>query len=298
MRHFLLLTLAGALSANAMAATPINQTHPLAVDGTVSIDNLKGRISVRTWDRPEVALSGSLGAGVEALKVEGDSNKLSIVVRYPKHGGNWFGGDKAEPTLLEVNVPVGASLNIESVSADISIADSKGRRLSMESVSGDVLITNSQPGAVNSETVSGDQDLNVATSEVDASSVSGNIRLQGRITGDVSVETVSGDVRIGTARLDQLDAGSVSGDLHIATSLSANAEISAETLSGDLNLNLPSATSAELTVETFSGDIRSPVGTVESAEFGNGHSLNAQMGAGDAEIDLESFSGEVVISLR
>src|SRR5437762_12216339 len=90
------------VAAPLFAATPINQTRPLALDGQVSIDNLKGRIVVRTWAQPQVRITGSLGQGVEKLIIEGDAHSLKIQAKYPQssdHGWfNWGGiGKSAEP---------------------------------------------------------------------------------------------------------------------------------------------------------------------------------------------------------
>ena len=76
MSRLALATLALALSLPlpALAATPINETRPLSPTGEVEIENLKGRIDVRVWDRPEVKIEGSLGDGVERLAIEGDFN--------------------------------------------------------------------------------------------------------------------------------------------------------------------------------------------------------------------------------
>src|SRR6188768_102816 len=94
--------------APAFAATPINQTRPLAADGQVRIENIKGRIVVRTWDKRSVQVTGSLGKGVEKLEISGDERSLDIRVRYPNSGGGWnlWGrdNDRAEPTVLEITL--------------------------------------------------------------------------------------------------------------------------------------------------------------------------------------------------
>ena len=49
-------------SAPSLAATPISESRALDPRGRVEIENLKGRIEVRAWDRPEVKIEGSLGS--------------------------------------------------------------------------------------------------------------------------------------------------------------------------------------------------------------------------------------------
>ena len=65
-RMILAAALLAAAAAPAFAATPIDETRPLAADGRVSIENLKGRIVVRAWDRPEVHIGGTLALGGHA----------------------------------------------------------------------------------------------------------------------------------------------------------------------------------------------------------------------------------------
>lgn len=289
-------------AAPAFAATPINQTRPLDPDGQVSIDNLKGRIVVRTWDRSEVRITGSLGEGVEKLLVEGDERDLSIEVRYPKSGGGWFGwggGDgNSEPSVIEVSLPAGASVSVDSVSADMDIAGVGGQRLSADSVSGDVLVRSTRVAEASFDSVSGDIDAELDSQNLLVDSVSGDILLKGRIGGRVSLDTVSGDATLVAERLDRLSLSTVSGDGRLSAGLAADGGILADSVSGNLDLILPRDTSARLRIETFSGGISSPVGQVQTEEYGPGKHLEAKMGAGSGNIRLESFSGNVRVVVK
>jgi DUF4097 and DUF4098 domain-containing protein YvlB len=292
--------IAAAIAAPAFAATPINQVRPLAVDGRVHIENIKGRVVVRTWAQPQVRITGSLGRGVEKLDVSGSGQSLDIVVEYPDHDGGWHWGkkDDSEPTILEVTIPNRASLDVETVSADIDVQQMAGRKLAAESVSGSITVTASSPGQAEFENVSGNTLLRLTTTNLDASAVSGDIRASGGITGEVELETVSGDMELGAQALDRLDASTVSGDAILRAALRPNAQVKGETLSGELRLELPANTGARLHAETFSGDIRAPAGKVDEEEHGPGKSLDTRIGNGSADIHLESFSGEVEVLLR
>jgi DUF4097 and DUF4098 domain-containing protein YvlB len=287
--------------APAFAATPINQTRPLALDGQVRIENVKGRIVVRTWAKPSVQVTGSLGKGVEKLDISGDERSLDIQVRYPNSRGGWnlWGRDdnRAEPTVLEVMLPQRASVEIESVSADVDVQQVAGRKLEVSSVSGTVVVTASSPHEASFENVSGDTTLRITSAKVNAQSVSGDLHLSGGLTGDIDLEAVSGNLELGAKDLDRLEVSTVSGDAILSAGLRAGGTIKAETLSGELKLQMPRATGAKLHVETFSGDIRSPNGHVDEEEHGPGKSLDTTIGDGRARIDLESFSGNVQLSL-
>ena len=296
-----LLALVAALPAH--AATPINESRPLSADGSVSIENVKGRIVVRTWAQPQVKVSGSLGKGAEPLIVEGDSRNLSIEVKYPNHRGKgWLGwgrgDDGTEPTILEVTIPQRASLEIDSVSADVDVQQMAGRKLDIESVSGDVVVTASSPGEASFQNVSGDTTLRITSKSVRVGSVSGDVKLRGGLDGEVHLESVSGNAEMNAGTLGRLEVSTVSGDAKLQLGLAPSGTIKAESVSGDLDFTLPKATGARLSIETFSGDIASPVGKIEREDYGPGKSLDATLGNGDGQMHIESFSGDVNIVLQ
>lgn len=283
----------------AFAGTPINQTRPLAADGNVSIENIKGRIVVRTWAQPQVRITGTLGKGAEKLEIDGDGRDLSIEVKYPDRRNGWgWNRNEMEPTILEITVPQKASLDIESVSAEVDVQQIAGRKLDVSSVSGNIVVTASSPGEASFENVSGNTTLRITTDNVSAESVSGDINMQGGLSGRVSMETVSGNASLIAKTLSKLQFSSVSGDADVQAALATNGVVTGETVSGTLRLSLPKTTSAQLSIETFSGDINSPVGKVDREEYGPGKSLDARLGQGQGKIRLESFSGDVDLELK
>jgi hypothetical protein len=284
------------LATAAFAQTPIDETRPLDARGRIDIDNLKGRIEVRAWDREEVKISGSLGEGVEKLVIEGDRQHLVVQVRYPK-GGGW-GGDKSGPTELLLSVPRRADLEIESVSANVHVTGVAPSLLSIDSVSGDVAAA-AAPAKASVATVSGDLILTLNSADVDVQSVSGDMVLRGRLNGEIDAETVSGDVEIAVngEHIQRLKANAVSGDVSIHTALAPKGEIRAETVSGDLLLRLPRDVSAQARGESFSGNLKATGVTVEKRQ-GPGSSFSTRYGGGSGEISLQTFSGNAEIRLE
>jgi DUF4097 and DUF4098 domain-containing protein YvlB len=294
------LIIAGLLAAptlfnGALAATPINETRPLAARGHLSVENLKGTIEVRAWERNEVKIEGSLGQGVEKLEILGDAQHLSVKVKYPKSGGLGFfsGSDKSEPSQLRLMVPLQADLEIDAVSADIDVAGMASGELSIDSVSGNINVVGA-PREANIDSVSGDLKLILNSANVSTESVSGDVDLRGRLGGEVSVETVSGDIEVAghQSSVRKLTGTTVSGDLRISTALASGGRIGLESVSGNLTLRVPSNLSAEVSGESFSGDLHAPNVQVNRPKHGPGSSFEHRYGSGDGEITLESFSGD------
>lgn len=284
------------LAAPAYAATPLDEVLPLAADGKLSIQNASGQVTVRTWNRPEVKITGSLGEGSQKRIVKGGPRDLSIEIRGTRPGG-WFGwmGSSSQPTRLEVTIPRQASLEVDTVSAQVDVAGTAGASLTLSSVSGGVRVRQARAGDADLQTVSGDLDAELETNALSADSVSGRVRIGGRVGGRVQLNSVSGDVSLVADAVERLRMSTVSADGDIRASLAASGRIQADTVSGDLGLWLPAATSARLQVETFSGGIASPVGTVQREDHGPGQRLDTRLGAGSGGIELESFSGNIRI---
>ncbi|MGN7919621.1 DUF4097 family beta strand repeat-containing protein [Lysobacter sp. 22409] len=297
-----LLALALVAAMPACAATPINETRPLDPMGSIDIDNVKGLIQVRAWDRPEVRIEGSLGEGVEKLEIEGDREHLSIKVRYPNRGsgmGFLVGGDKSEPTELRLTVPLQAKLEIDAVSATVDVNGVAPRDLSIDSVSGDVIVA-AAPREAEIESVSGDLRLTLNSAKVSAQTVSGDLSLRGRLNGEVDIETVSGKVDVTTreSRLAKLSGNSVSGDLRVTGALADGGEISLETVSGDVRLSLPRVLSATVRGQSFSGDLSAPEAQIVRPKHGPGSSFEHRYGNGSGSIKIETFSGDATLELN
>jgi hypothetical protein len=280
------------------AQQPISERRSAASDARIEVENVKGSIEVTGWKREEVEVSGSLGENAELQPLGDDPDHIRIRIRYPD-GGGWFGGGRSGSSKLVVRVPEGSRLSVGSVSADIGIDGMRGELLDAESVSGTVAIGNSAATRISVETVSGSQQLRVDGSEARVETVSGDIDLEGRIDSRVVMEAVSGELRLMTpAALVEARFGVVSGDVDAQLALQPDARLQAESLSGDVTIRLPRSTSARLEISSFSGSIRSDAGKVIEAEFGPGSSLETTLGAGAGQISLESFSGDVRVSLE
>ena len=98
-----------------------------------------------------------------------------------------------EPTELRLMVPLRASLDVSAVAADVDVQGLAAGELSIDSVSGDVAVA-AAPRKADINSVSGDLNLTLNSSDIQAETVSGTIRLRGRINGEVEATSVSGDI--------------------------------------------------------------------------------------------------------
>ncbi|MDX1569157.1 MAG: DUF4097 family beta strand repeat-containing protein [Xanthomonadales bacterium] len=275
------------LTAAVQAGEPIDVTRAANADTLVVVKNVKGEIRVSGWDRDEAVLSGELGAGSRDLVVEERGNQLVIEVEIPRNSRG------VEETILDLQMPRKASLEVGSISARVDVIGLAGERLKVSSVSGDVDVE-ADTQLLELGTVSGDIDFTGSAQRTKFSSVSGDIDTSG-LTGEVEVTTVSGEVYLKSGVLSDARFESVSGDLELYVDLSETASMTIESLSGDVDLHLPESLSARCEAESFSGSIKSNRGEVRSAKHGPHKSLEFVAGAGEARIRIESFSGDLRI---
>ena len=87
MRPYLLLSAFALLASTAWADTRVDERHAIAPGGRIEISNIAGKVTVRGWDRNEVALTGSMADGLR-LQQDKSTNRVRWEVIYPRSGNN------------------------------------------------------------------------------------------------------------------------------------------------------------------------------------------------------------------
>lgn len=298
---WLTASLAGPFAAPLEAQVEIERRRPAPATGEVSIDSSFGSIVVRAWDRNEVEVRGTLAAGAEGLDFDGDKEGVSIHVSVPD---SWFhapGEDAAFRTTLEIDVPVGATVSVESVNASVDVDGVRGE-VSVSTVNGAVKIAGPTRG-VEVETMTGAVEVRASAAPMNIHTISGKVDLRG-VGGDVSVESVSGPVEVAGSGVSQLEIESTTGSVLFRGSLAREGSVQIETFSSPVRLVLPRTAQAELDLTSFSGQITSdfctgtpvtrerfePFRQLRCATGGEGFSIEVR--THDADITVAAEGGE------
>jgi len=278
----------------AAASQQVDETRAAEPDARISVDIVSGSIDVTGWDRSEVQVTGTIGDDVDALEVSGSGRSISIDLDVPDSWGRRRSDIDAH---LQISVPKGARLTVETVSADITVDEVSGT-LELGSVSGGIKLEGS-PSRADVETVSGDIRVDGDQTAISAESVSGSIELTGAAE-TVEAASVSGNVKVSATEIERATFESVSGDVEFTGGLTSSARFHAEVHSGNVTLLLPADTSATWEVETFSGNVTNEFGPgpKKTNEYGPGKWLKFTTGSGEARITVDSFSGNVRFKKR
>ena len=137
----------------AFAARDITKRATVAADAAIDVSNVQGRVDVTAWDRNEVELTARLEGDKDELEFEATEQQVRIEVDRPQ--GRYH--NKDDDAILTLKIPKGARLNVDTVSANITVAGVLGRQR-LESVSGEVR-TQAYDQPVSLHAVSGDMFL-------------------------------------------------------------------------------------------------------------------------------------------
>jgi DUF4097 and DUF4098 domain-containing protein YvlB len=115
-----------------------------------------------------------------------------------------------------------------------------------------------------------------------------------RVSGDVNAETINGEITITDARANNAEATTVNGDVRYTGSISDTGLYRFTTHQGDILMGVPDRLNATVSVRTYQGEFRSTLG-VSVGEMRRGRRQTFTVGGGTAQIELESFGGEILL---
>lgn len=280
----------------------------------LDVESAGGEVVVEAWDRDELRVQA---AHARRNRVEVRRQGRTV---YVDTEGSTF--TRTAVVDYRIWVPQRFDVSVEGWQSSISVEGTQGR-IEAETFTGNVTIRGGR-GRVTATAVNGNLDIRGAQGEVTAEGMSGTIRIsesEGAIRaeamsgtirvsdarGSVAVETVGGSVVLEGIAASAVDATAVAGSIRFQGELQDDGEYYFATHAGRVLLELPAATAADLDVYTLSGSVRMEhAGAVEDADaqerarrLGRGRSRTRYtIGEGGAVVEIESFSGSVVVRER
>lgn len=289
---FASLMLAANCAFAAGSSTSIDQTRAAKADGTVWVHNLAGSVKIQGSDKNEVHVTGTLGAGTVRLDITDNNGGIDIRVVLPEHSD-----EDVEGSDLVISVPKASRLSVDTVSADIEAKQLTGTAR-LKSVSGDVKLDSSDSD-ITASSVSGDVEVtgSAANAHIDVHGISDDVKVSG-VDGDLQAESISGTVRVfGKNRLTRAQLHSTSGNVDFAAELTKGGNYTFSSTSGNVRLSFATAPDARFDISSFSGDIDNSFGPKpqRTSEYGPGEELHFTSGAGSAQVNARTLSGNITI---
>jgi DUF4097 and DUF4098 domain-containing protein YvlB len=142
---------------------------------------------------------------------------------------------RGSSTDLKVEVPHGATVSVDTGSADIDASDLSG--------------------AKSFRTASGEVTLNRLAGALDVETVSGEIEIDGSAPLDLVLKSVSGDISVRVPSVRRLDLGTTSGDIRLDAELAGSGPFAMRSISGDATIVGRAGFRVE--AESITGDLSS-----------------------------------------
>jgi DUF4097 and DUF4098 domain-containing protein YvlB len=264
-----------------VAQTSLDTTIAVRAGARLSVWNMSGSVTVRSWDRSQIRVQ----AEYEGARIEVHASPTRVSVRTVSRRGE---GD----VDYTITVPQGTAAELNGVSSDVEVSGVCGE-VSANAVSGDVTAGCVAGDAV-IQSVSGDVTVTDARGGVEAGSTSGDVIVHGA-RGSVSAHTVSGDVTLSEVEGADVAAETVSGDISYAGPIVATGRYRFEAHSGDVTVRVAGTVNATISVGTFSGEFQSdfPIELTPGRGVSPGSEWEFRLGNGSARLRLRSFSGTV-----
>ena len=223
--------------------------------------------------------------------------------------GSWNGS--SGDITLNIRIPAGMpSLEVKTLSGDISIKNVNPEQLNINSTSGDIEISHVKADRLKLNTTSGDITVNrLYSADMEVHATSGDVKFDDADVGSFHLQAASGDfsgrrvkgnsMAVGTGSgdveldgcLERYSVRTGSGDVELRVEVGAK-EIRVGTGSGDVELDLTALESTEVTVSTGSGEA-----TVYSAG-GVKHQVTrgtSTVGSGDCKVHVSTGSGDAEV---
>lgn len=276
----------------AQAVQNIDRSLPTGATPSVEISNVQGRVTVTAWDQQVVKVTGTIENDQTEFEFVGDQRHVVIKVR-PESGKSHRNHDEA---ILDIKVPAGASLDINTVSADIDVQGVRGEQR-LQAISGGVT-TVAYSEQLDIRTISGDAVVNGTGGKgrIDVQSVSGGVTVRG-VDGEVEAQSVSGNVELDLGTATRLSLETVSGNLKASLTLASDARLDAESVSGHVDVRFAKPVNGEFEFETFSGNIENCFGpkAERKSKYAPGTELRFTQGSGGARVSVDTLSGTISI---
>ena len=264
-----------------MAAPAQQKDTTFSVDphGRLQIEDLRGDLSIRTWDRPQARV---VTDDDDAPQLRVDAGSSTVRVGFDRFHGQ-LGGD------LEITIPATMAIRVAGNQGDVQARGLQGE-VSIDLIMGSIELTGGR-GLVSAHTVQGDVEVHDAQGRLDFATTSGDLEAS-NLSGDLVAKTISGDIQLHRIDAGSADVSTVSGDLTYEGNVRERGQYSLKAHSGDVTLAAPEPVNATITVSTFSGDFDTDV-PLRLNEQQGGKRFSFTLGTGSAHVDLESFSGDI-----
>lgn len=294
------------------AATPLPRSERITSEKSIAVDsgvNVKlcvsdGVVKINGWERDEIRAFIKEGRriGIKVLERSAKTDKPNWVWivngTAAEHGrgplSNCLAGES-----VEIDLPVGAMVNMEARTTGATIDTVKS--VSVKILEGSINIRNVK-GGVKAETHQGDVMLESSNGQIALQTTTGNIVAfdvnPGEIGDMLKAKTSSGAISLQRVSHRQIEANSITGSVNFNGSFLTGGIYNFKTSNGSIRLQLPEKSSCTISASFGFGTFNyegMPLEIITESVLPGGKNIVAKIGGGEANVNVTTSSGSIVI---
>ncbi len=284
----LTVTLVAALTA-AQAQDP-RDSRPPQTDQTVAVsrgarllvENHAGEVNVRVWER-------------DALRVQArHATRSRIHVATVPSGVRVYSSTERGPRGsidYEISAPAWMPIRVDGQFTFVTI-DGTQAEVTVDTVHGDVTVRGGN--GVTAKSVEGNIKVEGAKGTINVNSVNEGVAID-RASGEIVAETVNGPIVMSRMDATRVEAGSINGNISYEGMASDAGRYRLTSHNGNIIVGVPESSNATFAVRTYNGGFQSdlPAKGNDDRKVGRGRRVLFTLGSGNADFELESFSGSI-----
>lgn len=284
------------------ADTPAEKSITVESKVNISLCVTEGQVRINGWDRNEVRAFVKDGSQV-GFKVAQKSPKSGKPVWIYVLGFDPLKTKEIKPEeclsgdIIELDVPRDATINLKSEESEMTIESVA--RVRVKNNGGNIFLNDIAQG-IEATTYEGTITVEKSSGSMTLDTTSGNI-----VAIDVSpsevgdffkAKTSSGNITLQSVGHRQIETNSTSGSTNFVGEILNGGQYSFTTQNGSIGLAIPPDSSCRINASFGFGDFNSeiPMKNLLKKE----QSLSAQLGGGDANVILKTYSGVIRIRKR
>jgi len=243
---------------------------------SVTISNLRGQVTVRSWSKQGVRASCTVAS--PAVEVDAEpmpANGRAERIQFSTHVVDPSAGADAATADYVVDVPAGTNLEVRNRQGHIQV----------EGLSGETWV----------ETVGGSITVADASGHLDIHSLGGDVEID-RPAGHVEASTITGNLEFLDPTSTKIRGTTTSGHILYQGDFSPGGNYMLSAYSGDLDIVCPASASFEIHAQSVKGRLDNGVDVIRSqhdATPRGGIGLLGTRNQGKARLDLRSYSGTI-----
>jgi hypothetical protein len=267
------------IAAFSSPAIRVEKTVATTGHPSVTLSNLRGRVTIRGWSRRMVhavyiLASPRIAVDFDVRPGQGPAQD----VHFSTHAIDPTAADQLRTADFTLEIPSGASLEVHDPEGSLQVESIQGDT-DLESFGAPIVVTDIG-GHLAVRTLTGDISITRAAGRIEATSINGNLRLIDATSSEVRASTNSGDIFY--------EGNFASGGMYVLSDYS-----------GTMDILCPPQASFELHAKTVRGKLEDNFPIVRSRRFpsalNSGNSLVGTHSTGEATVELRSFSGTIRI---